>query len=92
MDKLCPFGHNLSMSVVTVAAWHCDVCGYEWLKASKPPIRCANPKCRSRNWNSGEPTRTVSGIQHGNPVTKPLSISNAAVNWDAVYTKTKAPK
>jgi hypothetical protein len=39
------------MSIVTVQGWHCDVCGYEWLKSGKEPIRCASSKCRSRNWN-----------------------------------------
>jgi hypothetical protein len=39
------------MSIVVVQGWHCAVCGYEWLKIGKPPLRCASRRCRSRKWN-----------------------------------------
>lgn len=43
--------HNASMGITAVQAWRCCVCGYEWLKVGKPPIRCASNRCRSRKWN-----------------------------------------
>jgi predicted Zn-ribbon and HTH transcriptional regulator len=36
----------------TVTVLKCSQCGYEWpRKARKNPLRCANPKCQSPNWN-----------------------------------------
>ena len=30
----------------------CDVCGFPWVSINaKLPIFCANPDCRSRQWN-----------------------------------------
>lgn len=30
----------------------CEVCGHEWVSTGKQlPECCANPKCRSRQWN-----------------------------------------
>lgn len=29
----------------------CSVCGHEWLKRAKEPVRCANPACRSKRWS-----------------------------------------
>jgi hypothetical protein len=43
------------MSIVERKAWHCDVCGFEWLKTPRVvPVQCASAKCRSRKWNSLE--------------------------------------
>ena len=40
------------MSIVSVQAWHCDTCGFEWMKyGDRLPQRCANPERRCRNWN-----------------------------------------
>lgn len=51
------------MDITAVRAWCCAVCGDEWLKTGKPPIRCALHRCRSRKWNrdAGLPD-TVTGI------------------------------
>lgn len=40
------------MSTVERESWHCDVCGFEWLKTDGiNPVQCASSKCRSRKWN-----------------------------------------
>ena len=40
------------MSVVERKSWHCDVCGFEWLRTEGIiPAQCASSKCRSRKWN-----------------------------------------
>jgi hypothetical protein len=41
------------MSVVERECWHCDVCGFEWMKGKEVPKQCASSKCRSRQWNAG---------------------------------------
>ena len=49
------------MSLITVTAYHCDRCGYEWLPRKRPtgigegqlpelPRTC--PHCKSAYWNS----------------------------------------
>lgn len=38
------------MTIITVSAWKCDVCGHEWLKGKTEPKHCA--RCKSRKWNS----------------------------------------
>jgi hypothetical protein len=55
------------MSITTVKANHCDVCGYEWLKTAKTPKRCANPGCRERNWDrpkAAQPVEALPRDQH----------------------------
>jgi hypothetical protein len=68
VDIICPMVHNVSMSIVTVKAWHCDRCGYEWLKVGAAPIRCANPDKRCRRWNRGaeapKPVPPVAPVAH----------------------------
>jgi hypothetical protein len=45
------------MSRVARDAWHCDVCGHEWLVNGEEPKQCTSGKCRSRKWNGGEGCR-----------------------------------
>ena len=43
------------MSTVERKAWHCDECGFEWLKTDGvTPSQCPSRKCRKRSWNKGE--------------------------------------
>lgn len=42
------------MSTVSQKIWHCDICGFEWVKTEGIiPAQCPSRKCRSRRWNSG---------------------------------------
>ena len=44
------------MTMTTVQAWQCDVCGYQWLKVpGRRPLQCPSRKCRSRSWDSPIP-------------------------------------
>jgi hypothetical protein len=40
------------MSTVSQEIWHCDICGFEWVKNPEIiPEQCPSRKCRSRKWN-----------------------------------------
>jgi hypothetical protein len=40
------------MSTVSRDIWHCDICGFEWVRtAGIIPEQCPSRKCRSRKWN-----------------------------------------
>ena len=40
------------MSTVEQRIWHCDICGFEWVKTpGVRPEQCPSRKCRSRKWN-----------------------------------------
>lgn len=45
------------MSQVARECWHCDICGFEWIKGKKVPEQCARSTCRSRMWDGGLPKK-----------------------------------
>jgi hypothetical protein len=47
------------MSIITVEAWKCDLCGHVWIKTDVKPKQCA--KCRTRIWDcdGGRPVASV---------------------------------
>jgi hypothetical protein len=57
MSRLCSWvEYNVLMAEITLKAWQCDLCGYQWLKVAGRPIpsQCRNSGCRSRRWNSAD--------------------------------------
>ena len=53
-----------SMGTVEQKVWHCDECGFEWIRTEGVvPLQCPSRKCRSRKWNTGGDSETRNELQ-----------------------------
>jgi hypothetical protein len=73
-----------------IAVYECDECHHRWLPTQPgvPATQCPSRKCRSRNWNAGQPAK----IHSPNPSPRPQAPTPAIAQAAATpYIEPAAP-
>lgn len=68
----------------------CKICGYEWMpKPGTIPATCANPKCRSRYWQTGAQRPSIKEQREAAAI-EALALKLAQAQYDKLTPQEKA--